>query len=479
MDDNLFAESGGHNLIAIGKRLENALRDFLAQPGGARTLVRKRRDGNAQYAHRPSGGANSGGKYTTNAGFDEVTGIGVPNVANLLLALVSQALPAPTISSFTPPSGVVNASITITGTNFSSISAVNFNGTSASFSVVSSTQINALVPPGATNGPISVTNPTGTAVSSTNFTVTNGAPAPSISGFSPTNGTVGDSIIISGANFNSVSAVTFNGAAASFTVNSTSQITALVPAAASTGKISVQTPAGTAMSAIEFIFNAPPSTSVVISQIYGGGGNNGATYTNDFVELFNLGTTTIDLSTWSVQYASSTGSTWLKTNLSGMLQPGHYYLVQLASGGANGIALPAANATGTTNISASKGKLALVNNQTALTSCGDSSLGIVDEVGYGTGTDCFEGNAVATGGSNTLAVVRLNAGCTDTNNNNSDFTTAAPAPRNASSPVHNCTSPDLTLTNTHSGNFKQGDKVRSQVMELAGKVAVADKQPER
>ncbi|MGZ5019211.1 MAG: lamin tail domain-containing protein, partial [Chthoniobacterales bacterium] len=178
---------------------------------------------------------------------------------------------------------------------------------------------------------------------------------------------------------------------------------------------------------------------------------------NDFVELFNLGSTTVDLSTWSVQYASATGSTWLRTNLTGMIQPGHYYLVQLASGGAVGASLPAANATGTTNISATKGKLALVNNQTALTSCGDSSLGVVDEVGYGTSADCFEGNAAAPAGSNTLAILRLNSGCTNSNNNNNDFTTGTPTPRNLSSPIHNCTSPDLTLTNTHTGNFQQGN----------------------
>ncbi|MGZ5537436.1 MAG: hypothetical protein ACXWG0_02810, partial [Chthoniobacterales bacterium] len=146
-----------------------------------------------------------------------------------------------------------------------------------------------------------------------------------------------------------------------------------------------------------------------------------------------------------------------KTNLTGMIQPGHYYLVQLASGGAVGASLPAANATGTTNISATKGKLALVNNQTALTSCGDSSLGIVDEVGYGTSADCFEGNAAAPAGSNTLAILRLNSGCTNSNNNNSDFTTGTPTPRNGASPIHNCTSPDLTLTNTHTGNFQQGN----------------------
>jgi hypothetical protein len=66
------------------------------------------------------------------------------------------------------------------------------------------------------------------------------------------------------------------------------------------------------------------SANVVISQVYGGGGNSGATYKNDFIELFNRGTAPVDLSGWSVQYASSGGTSWQRTNLSGVIQPGHY-----------------------------------------------------------------------------------------------------------------------------------------------------------
>src|ERR671919_486946 len=72
------------------------------------------------------------------------------------------------------------------------------------------------------------------------------------------------------------------------------------------------------------------SPDVVISQVYGGGGNTGATLKNDFIELFNRGASPVDVSGWSVQYASSTGSTWQRTNLAGVIQPGHYYLIQEA-----------------------------------------------------------------------------------------------------------------------------------------------------
>ncbi|HWB95260.1 MAG TPA: lamin tail domain-containing protein, partial [Bryobacteraceae bacterium] len=72
---------------------------------------------------------------------------------------------------------------------------------------------------------------------------------------------------------------------------------------------------------------------VVISQVYGGGGNSGATLRNDFIELFNSGDTAVSLSGWSVQYQSAAGSgTWQVTPLSGSIAPGRYYLVQEAQG---------------------------------------------------------------------------------------------------------------------------------------------------
>ncbi|MGH8056318.1 MAG: lamin tail domain-containing protein, partial [Candidatus Entotheonellia bacterium] len=72
------------------------------------------------------------------------------------------------------------------------------------------------------------------------------------------------------------------------------------------------------------------SANIVISQVYGGGGNSGATLKNDFIELFNRGTTSVDVSGWSVQYAATTGTNWQRTNLSGTIPPGGYYLVKEA-----------------------------------------------------------------------------------------------------------------------------------------------------
>jgi hypothetical protein len=70
------------------------------------------------------------------------------------------------------------------------------------------------------------------------------------------------------------------------------------------------------------------SPDIVISQVYGGGGNTSApaaTLKNDFIELYNRGTIAVDVTGWSVQYGSATGTTWTgKTILSGVIQPGQY-----------------------------------------------------------------------------------------------------------------------------------------------------------
>jgi hypothetical protein len=158
---------------------------------------------------------------------------------------------APTITGFTPASGAVGTNVTINGTNFTGATAVRFNETAASFSVMSATAIQATVPAGATTGPLGVTTPGGTATSATPFTVPTSS-APTITGFTPTSGLAGTNVTISGTNFTGASAVRFNGAAATFTVMSATAIHATVPAAAATGPLTVTTPAGTGTSASPF-----------------------------------------------------------------------------------------------------------------------------------------------------------------------------------------------------------------------------------
>jgi len=185
------------------------------------------------------------------------------------------------------------------------------------------------------------------------------------------------------------------------------------------------------------------SSGMVVSQVYAGGGNSGATFANDFVELFNRGTTSIDLGSWSIQYASATGTSWQPTPLAGSVPAGGYYLVQLASAAAIGGPLPSPDATGTTNLANTGGKIALVRSTNALTcggavgSCSADPL-VADLIGYGSATD-YEGSGAAGALSNTTVASRASDGCTDTDANASDFSSASPTPRNSATTTAPCT----------------------------------------
>jgi hypothetical protein len=208
------------------------------------------------YAEPSASGAQSASVTASSAGFS-VNGI----AAFAAVGGSGGPPPAPTVSSFSPTSGHVGDSVTITGTGFTGASAVAFNGTNASsFTVNSDTQITATVPSGATTGTLSVTTANGTGTSSGSFTVL--PPAPTITSFSPTSGPVGTSVVITGTNFTGASAVKFNAtAASSFTVNSATQITAIVPSGATTGPISVTTSGGTGTSSSNFTVVPPPVVS--------------------------------------------------------------------------------------------------------------------------------------------------------------------------------------------------------------------------
>ena len=114
---------------------------------------------------------------------------------------------------------------------------------------------------------------------------------------------------------------------------------------------------------------AASGPSVVISQVYGGGGNAGATLRNDFIEIHNRGTDAVDLTGWSVQYASAAGAFSGITTLSGTLAPGRYALIQEAKGSGGTVDLPTPEFTGTIAMSATAGKVALVKSGSLLT-CG-------------------------------------------------------------------------------------------------------------
>ncbi len=207
---------------------------------------------------------------------------------------------------------------------------------------------------------------------------------------------------------------------------------------------------------LSVVFSFSSNAQVVISQVYGGGGNSGATFTNDFIEIFNRGTVAQDLTGWSVQYASATGTTWAVTALTGVtLQPGQYYLIQEAAGSTPSTAIPTADATGTLAMSGSNGKVLLADVIIAQAGLTPTGAQIQDLVGYGATPTGFEGTG-PTGSAltNSTSAQRASLGCIDTNNNATDFIAALPVPRNTASPISVCSSaPSMLVSSPSSGTI--------------------------
>jgi len=177
----------------------------------------------------------------------------------------------------------------------------------------------------------------------------------------------------------------------------------------------------------------PGGTDVVISEVYGAGGNSGAVVNQDYVELFNPTAATIDLSNYGITYFSATGGSGGTTRLTGTIAPSGHYLVGEASGGSVGAALPTPDVTGTINMSATAGRVILFTG-TAPTTADPAAAGVVDFVGFGTTAATFEGTGRAPAPSTTLSITRkADASVTyqDTDDNAADFTATAPSPENS------------------------------------------------
>ncbi|WP_454299470.1 ExeM/NucH family extracellular endonuclease [Salana multivorans] len=204
--------------------------------------------------------------------------------------------------------------------------------------------------------------------------------------------------------------------------------------------------------------------AVVINEVYGGGGNSGATYTHDFVELRNVSDADVDLAGWSVQYASATGSSWNNMwVLDGVLEAGGYALLQ-GAGGANGVALPTPDLTSNVNLSGSAGKVALVNNSTQLSSAtGIADLPqVVDLVGFGSNASAYAGSGPAPAPSSSTSVSR-NAESVNTANNSADFTAGAPSPVGGDIVQPPDPDPqDAEIAEVRAGGFTDGRSVTTQ-----------------
>ena len=164
----------------------------------------------------------------------------------------------------------------------------------------------------------------------------------------------------------------------------------------------------------------------------------GAPLQADFIELFNRSGMVVDLTGWTVQYASASGVSWDRTALSGILQPGQYYLIQESIGNSGGASLPLPDATGGINLSAASGKIALVSGDLLLSGSAPNGAQVVDFVAYGSAT--ASDGTPAPSLNNLTAILRHSNGCTDTNDNAADFVTGVPNPRNRESPFNPCSS---------------------------------------
>jgi CHRD domain/Calx-beta domain len=195
--------------------------------------------------------------------------------------------------------------------------------------------------------------------------------------------------------------------------------------------------------------------AVVISQIYTSGGESGAVYQSDYIELLNRGGP-ISLNNWSVQYADANGSAWQSTTLPVLtLQPGQRLLIREGSSGGDGAVVPSPDGSGGIQMSSTAGKVALIGSSIPVQGSCPASQFLVDLIGYGTTADCFEGASAAPAPTAVAADRRSGDGCVDTDNNGADFSLGVPNPRNRFSAVNTCSSIFQFSSATYSVN--EGD----------------------
>ena len=210
------------------------------------------------------------------------------------------------------------------------------------------------------------------------------------------------------------------------------------------------------------------NAQIVINEIYGGGGNSGATLINDFVELINKGTSSVTLTGAYLQYTSA-GATGTFSDSNKLALPtitlsaGQKYLIQLAAGtgGTQALPTPDFNPTGTAApnaplaLSGTTGKIALTSDNVSPTAA--NSPNVLDFVGWGSGASLSEGNAPAPATTNTTSITRTNG--VDTNNNGADFTAGAPTPQNMSNATLAISDLTKTKSNFVKNTFVQDEEI--------------------
>lgn len=260
------------------------------------------------------------------------------------IEVISACIPTQTIVSFTPTSGPIGTTVTITGTGFTSGSTVDFNGVSAAVTFINTTTLTAIVPSGTTTGVITVTESGCPVDSATNFTLTACTPSHSVSSFTPTSGPELTEVTITGTGFTASTTVDFNGTSATIISQTATQIIAEVPAGATSGTLTI-TESGCALDlSPDFTIlidngcssgSAPSGfTDLLFSGIYDE--TSGSCH---YIELFNPTSSAIDLSTYAI--GSSNNQTLATTlpatynggtyPLSGTIQPYSTFLILATS----------------------------------------------------------------------------------------------------------------------------------------------------
>jgi hypothetical protein len=192
---------------------------------------------------------------------------------------------------------------------------------------------------------------------------------------------------------------------------------------------------------------APTDPGLRISQVYTRGGESGAAYQKDFIELFNRGTTTVDLNGWSIDLKGIEGFGGVgnahisfSSNFSLPIGPGRHFLIGFEGSGTNGQSLSPDIPTPFISLGGLGGQIALIAPGKSLPggcpASPDPTGAVVDFVGYGNAT-CAEGTVTLAPPAN-KALLRIGGGCTDDNNNLNDFSFADPIPRGFGSAATPC-----------------------------------------
>jgi hypothetical protein len=169
----------------------------------------------------------------------------------------------PVLDGFTPTSGPVGTAVTLIGAGLTNLASVQLGDLDATFTVINSTNVRVIVPLNSFSGPFAVRSATGLQVQAPGNFFVEGA-RPVLNSFAPGEGTPGTTVLLSGNGLRTTTRVEFNGTQADYTVVSSTEVRATVPAGATTGPIAITTLDGIAVSTQPFVVGGTGAPSLTI-----------------------------------------------------------------------------------------------------------------------------------------------------------------------------------------------------------------------